>query len=93
MPILKIYQLKKLLITRYQLKKQTFVKTKKIIILKIFKVGGAVLLLWAKYFSPFGINRQKRSLLRALLTFSPLVQVNKSEGLYQFRVMWSDGEG
>jgi hypothetical protein len=25
-------------------------------------------------------------------TFSPLVQ-NKSEGLYQFGVMWSDGEG
>jgi hypothetical protein len=26
-------------------------------------------------------------------TFSPLVQVNMSEGLYQFRVLWSDDEG
>jgi hypothetical protein len=31
------------------------------------------------YFSPFGINRQKRSLLRALFTFSPMVQMNMSE--------------
>jgi hypothetical protein len=27
--------------------------------LKNLKGGGPVLLLWAKYFSPFGINRQK----------------------------------
>jgi hypothetical protein len=31
------------------------------------------------YFSPFGINRQKQSLLRALFTFSSVVQVNMSE--------------
>jgi hypothetical protein len=48
--------------------------------------GGAVLLLWANIFSPIGINRQKRRLWEPLSTFSPLVQVNKSEGLYQLRV-------
>jgi hypothetical protein len=31
------------------------------------------------YFSPFGINRQKQSLLKALFTFSPMVQMNMSE--------------
>jgi hypothetical protein len=36
--------------------------------------------------SLFGINRQKQRFLRALRIFSPLVQVNKSEGLYQLRV-------
>jgi hypothetical protein len=34
--------------------------------------GGAVLLLWANIFSPFGINRQKQNLLRAFFTFSPI---------------------
>jgi hypothetical protein len=41
--------------------------------------GGVVLLLWANTLSPFSINRQKRSLLRALFTFSPMVQMNMSE--------------
>jgi hypothetical protein len=36
--------------------------------------------------SPFGINRQKWRLWEPSNTFSPLVQVNKSEGLYQLRV-------
>jgi hypothetical protein len=41
-------------------------------VLIFFKIGGgAVLLLWAKTFSPFGINRQKQSLLRALCYFLP----------------------
>jgi hypothetical protein len=35
---------------------------------KNFKIGGgAVLLLWANISPPFGINRQKWKLLRALL--------------------------
>jgi hypothetical protein len=52
--------------------------------LKVLKLGGgAVLLLWAYIFSHFGINCQKRRRLRALVTFSPLIQVNKSEELYQ----------
>jgi hypothetical protein len=42
------------------------------LILKISKGGGAVLLLWDNNLSPFGINRQKRSLLGALFTFSPI---------------------
>jgi hypothetical protein len=41
--------------------------------------GGAVLLLWANTLSPFGINRQKWRHLRALITFSPMVQMNMSE--------------
>jgi hypothetical protein len=41
--------------------------------------GGAVLLLWTNTLSPFGINRQKRTQLRALFTFSPMVQINMSE--------------
>jgi hypothetical protein len=31
-----------------------------------FENGGAVLLLWAYYFLPYGINRQKRRNLKAL---------------------------
>jgi hypothetical protein len=31
------------------------------------------------YFSPFGINHQKRRHLRALFTFSLMVQMNMSE--------------
>jgi hypothetical protein len=47
---------------------------------KNFKIGGgAVLLLWANTFSPFGINCQKRRHLRALVAFSPKVQMNVSE--------------
>jgi hypothetical protein len=41
----------------------------------IFEIGGgAVLLLWANTFSPFGMNRQKRifvSEILALFIFSP----------------------
>jgi hypothetical protein len=37
-------------------------------------------------FSPFGINRQKRRTLEPFNTFSLVVQVNKSEWLYQLRV-------
>jgi hypothetical protein len=36
---------------------------KKLFLIKIFEIGGgAVLLLWANTFSPFGMNRQKRIL-------------------------------
>jgi hypothetical protein len=42
----------------------------------IFEIGGgAVRLLWANTFSPFGMNRQKRILvseIEALLLFLPL---------------------
>jgi hypothetical protein len=63
----------------------------KYINLKISKGGGAVLLLWANTFSPFGINRKKRRLCEPFFKlFSPLVQVNKSEGLYQFGVRSND---
>jgi hypothetical protein len=41
--------------------------------------GGAVLLLWANTLSPFGINRQTWSLLRALFYFLSMVQINMSE--------------
>jgi gamma-glutamylcysteine synthetase len=44
-------------------------------------------------FSPFGINHQKQRFWEPFNTFSPLVQVNKSEELYQLGVLWSDGEG
>jgi hypothetical protein len=37
-------------------------------------------------FSPFGINRQKQRCWEPFNIFSPLVQVNKSKGLYQFGV-------
>jgi hypothetical protein len=51
--------------------------------LKNFEIGGgAVLLLWANTFSPFGMNRQKRILvseIKALLTFSPMAQQYISE--------------
>jgi hypothetical protein len=41
-------------------------------VLKLVVGGGAILLLWANTVSPFGINRQKQRLLRALITFSPI---------------------
>jgi hypothetical protein len=41
--------------------------------------------------SPFGINRQKRRRLRALLLSPPMVQVNMSEDYTNWE--WSDGEG
>jgi hypothetical protein len=50
----------------------------------IFKIGGgAVLLLWANTFSPFGMNRQKRMLelniSPSITTFSPFGKQNTSE--------------
>jgi hypothetical protein len=55
-------------------------------ILENFEFGGdAVLLLWAWYFSPLGINRQKQSLLRALLLFSPIGTSKYEWRLYQSR--------
>jgi hypothetical protein len=60
--------------------------------------GGAVLLLWANTFSPFGMNRQKRILW---VKYKPLVkllyplwQIKHEWRLYQrWRVARSDGEG
>jgi hypothetical protein len=51
---------------RYQLKKSPIKKSFLNTNLKdyIFEIdGGAVLLLWANTFSPFGMNRQKRILV------------------------------
>jgi hypothetical protein len=67
MLVLKIYQLKKLLIIRYQLEKQTFVN----IISNFFEVGCAVLLLWANTFSPFGINHQIQKHCEPFFYFLP----------------------
>jgi hypothetical protein len=40
-----------------------FIISKKLFLTQILKIGGgAVLLLWANTFSPFGMNRQKRIL-------------------------------
>jgi hypothetical protein len=39
---------------------------------EIFRWWCAVLLLWANTLSPFGMNRQKQRLLRALFTFSSI---------------------
>jgi hypothetical protein len=39
------------------------------------------------YFSPFGINRQKRSLLRAPFNFLPVGKSNKSEDFTNLRVV------
>jgi hypothetical protein len=45
---------------RYQLEKHHL---KNLFLTEILKIGGgAVLLLWANTFSPFGMNRQKRIL-------------------------------
>jgi hypothetical protein len=64
------------------------------IILESFEIGsGVVLLLRANILSPFGINRQKRSLLRALIAFSSIGKENMSEDYTNRRVVWSDGEG
>jgi hypothetical protein len=46
----------------YQLKNSSFQNLFLTRILKIGGGGGAVLLLWANTFSPFGMNRQKRIL-------------------------------
>jgi hypothetical protein len=39
--------------------------------------GGAVLLLWANTFSPFGMNRQKTELLEPLELLSPPLVINR----------------
>ena len=53
---------------------------------KLFEIGGgAVLLLWANTFSPFGINRKKRSLLRALILSPLMVHINMSEDYTKVR--------
>jgi hypothetical protein len=53
------------------------------LLLIFFEIGGgAVLLLWADTFSPFGMNRQKWILCEwnmSPFTFSPMVQMNMSE--------------
>jgi hypothetical protein len=44
---------------------------------KLLKLGGgAVLLLWANTFSPFGMNRQE-GVIRALELLSPPLVINK----------------
>jgi hypothetical protein len=54
---------------------------------KLFEIGGGCGPFALGYIlSPFGINRQKRSLLRALFTFAPMVQVNMSEDYTKVRV-------
>jgi hypothetical protein len=58
--------------------------------------GGAVLLLWADIFSPFGMNRQKRSHLSPRITLSPFGHKYMSEESFppqRWRVARSDGEG
>jgi hypothetical protein len=50
---LKLYQI------RYQFENTSLIQIER---LQIFD-GGAVLLLWANTFSPFGMNRQKRILV------------------------------
>jgi hypothetical protein len=62
----RVYQFEIISQLRYQLKKSPIEKSFLNTILKdyIFEIGGgAVLLLWANTFSPFGMNRQKRILL------------------------------
>jgi hypothetical protein len=63
----RVYQFEIISQLRYQLKKSPIEKSFLNTILKdyIFEIGGgggAVLLLWAHTFSPFGMNRQKRIL-------------------------------
>jgi hypothetical protein len=58
--------------------------------------GGAVLLLWAHTFSPFGMNRQKRILvseIQALLLSPPLVNNIGVKIIPSWRAVRSDGEG
>jgi hypothetical protein len=55
-----VFQFEILSKIRYQLKNSSF---QNLFLTQIFKIGGgAVLLLWANTFSPFGMNRQKRIL-------------------------------
>ena len=67
-------------------------------ILKILKIGGgAVLLLWANTFSPFGMNRQKRILEWNIIPFNyflPFWLIIYEWRLYQRRrAARSDDEG
>jgi hypothetical protein len=59
--------------------------------------GGAVLLLWANTFSPFGMNRQKQIFewnISPLKLLSPLWQTKYEWRLYQrWRVARNDGKG
>ena len=61
--------------------------------LKFSKGGGAVLLLWANTFSPFGINRQKQRLCEPFYLFSPIDKRNISERLYQLERWWNTDKG
>jgi hypothetical protein len=80
---------------RYQLKDSSF---QDFFLTQISKIGGgAVLLLWANTFSPFGMNRQKRILewdISPFNYFLPLWRTQYEWRLYQsWRVARSDGEG
>jgi hypothetical protein len=60
--------------------------------------GGAVLLLWANTFSPFGMNRRKRILwvkYKPLLLLCPLWQIKHMSEDYTNvgEMAWSDGKG
>jgi hypothetical protein len=57
----RVYQIEIISQIRYQFEKHFFKYKLKD---KIFEIGGgAVLLLWANTFSPFGMNRQKQILV------------------------------
>jgi hypothetical protein len=55
-----VYQFEIISKTKYQLENSSFEQSFLNIIFEIG--GGAVLLLWANTFSPFGMNRQKQIL-------------------------------
>jgi hypothetical protein len=63
----RVYQFEIISKIRYQFEKSFFKKNTSLIQierLQIFEIGGgAVLLLWANTFSPFGMNRQKQILV------------------------------
>ena len=91
----RVYQFEILSKIRYQLKNSSF---QNLFLTQILKVGGgAVLLLWANTFSPFGMNRQKRILewnISPCNYFLPLWRTKYEWRLYQrWRVARSDSEG
>jgi hypothetical protein len=57
-----LYQFEILSKIRYQIEKSPFEKSFLNTTLNFEIGGGAILLLWANTFSPFGMNRQKRIL-------------------------------
>jgi hypothetical protein len=59
----RVYQFVIISKIRYQLKNIFLTQIWKTTFLKFEIGGGAVLLLWANIFSPFGMNRQKRILV------------------------------